>query len=134
MFGRRGLSSTASSTGSPCCSTRMLSFRNTKKACLEIRRRIEKFMKLVLQGENDPRVPKEEAEQVVDSLKKDGKVVDAHYYSNEGHGFAKRENRIDAIRRSVDWFDKYLKNKQWQQRIFRHYARFLPPTTMRVHR
>jgi len=67
---------------------------------------------LVLQGENDPRVPKEEAEQVVDSLKKDGKVVDAHYYSNEGHGFAKRENRIDAIRRSVDWFDKYLKNKQ----------------------
>jgi len=90
----------------------MLSFRNTKKACLEIRRRIEKFMKLVLQGENDPRVPKEEAEQVVDSLKKDGKVVDAHYYSNEGHGFAKRENRIDAIRRSVDWFDKYLKNKQ----------------------
>ena len=49
---------------------------------------------------------------MVDSLKKDGKVVDAHYYSNEGHGFAKRENRIDAIRRSVDWFDKYLKNKQ----------------------
>ncbi len=67
---------------------------------------------LVLQGENDPRVPKEEAEQVVDSLKKDGKVVDAHYYPNEGHGFAKRENRIDAIRRSVDWFDKYLKNTQ----------------------
>src|SRR5436309_4381974 len=67
---------------------------------------------LVLQGENDPRVPKEEAEQVVDSLKKDGKVVDAHYYSNEGHGFEKRENRIDAIRRSVDWFDKYLKNTQ----------------------
>src|SRR6266576_3350242 len=67
---------------------------------------------LVLQGENDPRVPKEEAEQVVDSLKKDGKVVDAHYYSDEGHGFAKRENRIDAIRRSVDWVDKYLKNKQ----------------------
>ena len=42
-------------------------------------------------------------------LKKDGKTVDAHYYPNEGHGFKKRENRIDAIRRSVDWFDKYLK-------------------------
>ena len=67
---------------------------------------------LVLQGENDPRVPKEEAEQVVDSLKKDGKVVAAHDYSNEGHGFEKRENRIDAIRRSVEWFDKYLRNKQ----------------------
>ncbi|HUA16604.1 MAG TPA: S9 family peptidase [Verrucomicrobiae bacterium] len=64
---------------------------------------------LVLQGENDPRVPKEEAQQVVDLLKKDGKTVDVHYYPNEGHGFEKRENRIDAIRRMVAWFDKYLK-------------------------
>jgi len=64
---------------------------------------------LVLQGDNDPRVPKEEAEQVVELLKKDGKTVDVHYYPNEGHGFEKRENRIDAIRRSVEWFDKYLK-------------------------
>jgi dipeptidyl aminopeptidase/acylaminoacyl peptidase len=65
---------------------------------------------LVLQGDNDPRVPKEEAEQVVDLLKKDGKTVDAHYYPNEGHGFEKRENQIDAIRRTLEWFDKYLKN------------------------
>ncbi len=65
---------------------------------------------LVLQGDNDPRVPKEEAMQVVELLKRDGKTVDAHYYANEGHGFAKRENQIDAIRRTVDWFDRYLKN------------------------
>jgi dipeptidyl aminopeptidase/acylaminoacyl peptidase len=64
---------------------------------------------LVLQGDNDPRVPKEEAIQVFDLLKQDGKTVDAHYYPNEGHGFSKRENQIDAIRRTVDWFDKYLK-------------------------
>lgn len=64
---------------------------------------------LVLQGDNDPRVPREEAEQVVDLLTKDGKTVAAHYYPNEGHGFAKRENRIDAARRTVEWFDKYLK-------------------------
>src|SRR2546427_10675003 len=64
---------------------------------------------LVLQGDNDPRVPKEEAEQVVALLKKDAKTVDAHYYANEGHGFEKRENQIDSIRRSVAWFDKYLK-------------------------
>jgi len=64
---------------------------------------------LVLQGENDPRVPKEEAEQVVALLKKDGKMVDAHYYPNEGHGFEKRENQIDSIRRTVAWLDKYLK-------------------------
>jgi dipeptidyl aminopeptidase/acylaminoacyl peptidase len=64
---------------------------------------------LVLQGSNDPRVPQEEAEQVVELLKKDGKTVDAHYYANEGHGFEKRENQIDAIRRTVEWFDKYLR-------------------------
>ena len=64
---------------------------------------------LVLQGDNDIRVPKEEAEQVVKTLQDAGKTVDAHYYSNEGHGFAKRENQIDAIRRTIDWFDQYLK-------------------------
>ncbi len=64
---------------------------------------------LVLQGENDIRVPKEEAAQVVEILRKEGRTVSAHYYPNEGHGFAKRENQIDAIRRSIEWFDRYLK-------------------------
>ena len=63
---------------------------------------------LVLQGDNDPRVPKEEAQQVVDILKKEGRVVDVHYYPNEGHGFVKRENQIDSIRRTIAWFDRYL--------------------------
>jgi dipeptidyl aminopeptidase/acylaminoacyl peptidase len=67
---------------------------------------------LVLQGDNDPRIPKEEALQVVDRLKKDDKVVDAHFYANEGHGFRKRENQIDATRRTVEWFDRYLKVKR----------------------
>jgi dipeptidyl aminopeptidase/acylaminoacyl peptidase len=63
---------------------------------------------LVLQGDNDPRVPKEEAQQVVDILKKEDRIVDVHYYANEGHGFAKRENQIDSIRRTIAWFDQYL--------------------------
>jgi len=71
--------------------------------------RSEKAPLLVLQGENDIRVPKEEAEQVVEILKKESRTVDAHYYPAEGHGFAKRENQIDAMRRTIDWFDKYLK-------------------------
>ncbi|HSE50182.1 MAG TPA: S9 family peptidase [Terriglobales bacterium] len=64
---------------------------------------------LVLQGENDIRVPKEESDQVVDLLKKQGKTVEVVYYPHEGHGFAKRENQIDSLRRTVEWFDKYLK-------------------------
>jgi dipeptidyl aminopeptidase/acylaminoacyl peptidase len=66
---------------------------------------------LVLQGENDIRVPKEEAEQVVAIYKEIGKTVDSHFYPQEDHGFAKRENQIDAIKRSVAWFDRYLKNQ-----------------------
>ncbi|MGB8542451.1 MAG: S9 family peptidase [Candidatus Acidiferrales bacterium] len=65
---------------------------------------------LVLQGDNDIRVPKEEAQQVVEILKQSGKTVDVHYYAAEGHGFTKRENQVDAMRRMTDWFDRYLKN------------------------
>lgn len=64
---------------------------------------------LVLQGENDIRVPREQAQMVVDKLKAQGTVVDEHFYAGEGHGFVKRENQIDSIERLVAWFDKYLK-------------------------
>lgn len=63
---------------------------------------------LVLQGDNDPRVPKEETEQLVDILKKRGNVIDVVYYPDEGHGFDKLEHQIDAAHRIVAWFDKYL--------------------------
>lgn len=64
---------------------------------------------LILQGENDIRVPRGQAAEVVATLKGVGATVDVHYYPEEGHGFAKRENQIDSIQRTVDWFDKYLK-------------------------
>jgi dipeptidyl aminopeptidase/acylaminoacyl peptidase len=66
---------------------------------------------LVLQGENDIRVPKDQAEEVVATLKAAGRTVEAHYYAQEGHGFAKRENQIDALERTVAWFEKYLKGR-----------------------
>jgi dipeptidyl aminopeptidase/acylaminoacyl peptidase len=69
---------------------------------------------LVLQGDNDPRVPKEEAEQVVSLLERDHKVIEAHFYANEGHGLAKRENQIDSIQRTVAWFERYLRTKGGQ--------------------
>lgn len=64
---------------------------------------------LVLQGANDIRDPKEEAESALATLKAEGKVVEVHYYEDEGHGFAKRENQIDALERTVAFFDKHLK-------------------------
>jgi dipeptidyl aminopeptidase/acylaminoacyl peptidase len=73
--------------------------------------REEKAPLLVLQGTNDIRVPREEAEQVVEILKTQGRTVEAVYYEAEGHGFSKRENQIDSLRRTVDWFNKYLKGE-----------------------
>jgi dipeptidyl aminopeptidase/acylaminoacyl peptidase len=63
---------------------------------------------LVLQGDNDIRVPKEEAQQVVSILKAEGRTVDAVYYPDEGHGFVKREHQQDELSRSVAWLQKYL--------------------------
>ena len=71
--------------------------------------RKERAPLLVMQGERDIRVPREEAAQVVDILKKEGRTVDVVYYPQEGHGFMKREDQIDEITRMVAWFDKYLK-------------------------
>jgi dipeptidyl aminopeptidase/acylaminoacyl peptidase len=70
--------------------------------------REEKAPLLVLQGDNDIRVPREEAENVVSILKAEGRTVDAVYYPEEGHGFVKREHQRDELTRSVDWLQKYL--------------------------
>ncbi|HEY6489310.1 MAG: S9 family peptidase [Terracidiphilus sp.] len=67
---------------------------------------------LVLQGVNDIRVPREEAEQVVSILKAEGRTVDAVYYPDEGHGFVKREHQQDELTRSVAWLQKYLQRTE----------------------
>ena len=63
---------------------------------------------LVLQGANDPRVPKAEALQIVEALKANAAPHQYHEYADEGHGFARIENRVDALRRTVDWLSQYL--------------------------
>ena len=64
---------------------------------------------LTIQGENDIRVPKGQAQEVHDILKAKGNVVETIYYPAEGHGFRKQENQLDSLKRTVEWFDKYLK-------------------------
>lgn len=57
----------------------------------------------LLAGGNDPRCPKTESQQVVDAVKKRGGVAEFKIYENEGHGFSKVENQIDAYRRIADF-------------------------------
>jgi dipeptidyl aminopeptidase/acylaminoacyl peptidase len=54
---------------------------------------------LLLAGGHDPRCPHEESQQVVDAVKKQGGTVELKVYENEGHGFARVENQIDAYTR-----------------------------------
>jgi dipeptidyl aminopeptidase/acylaminoacyl peptidase len=62
----------------------------------------------LLAGGNDPRCPKEEAQQVVDAVKKRGGVVEYKVYENEGHGFARVENLIDAYKRVADFLKAHV--------------------------
>ena len=63
---------------------------------------------LLLAGGNDPRCPKSEAQQVADVIKKRGGTVEFKVYENEGHGFAKVENQIDAYSRVAAFLKKYV--------------------------
>jgi len=58
---------------------------------------------LLLAGGHDPRCPKSEAQQVVDAVKKRGGTAEFKVYENEGHGFARVENQIDAYKRVADF-------------------------------
>jgi dipeptidyl aminopeptidase/acylaminoacyl peptidase len=49
---------------------------------------------LIAQGANDPRVKQAESEQIVASLKERGKPVEYMLFEDEGHGFARPENRL----------------------------------------
>ena len=73
--------------------------------------RNEKAPLLVLQGDRDIRVPKEEAEQVVAILKAERRTVEAVYYPEEGHGFLKREHQTDELTRAAAWLERYLQGK-----------------------
>ena len=63
---------------------------------------------LIAQGANDPRVKQAESEQIVAALKEAG--IDHEYmlFPDEGHGFAKPENRIKFYTAAERFLAKYL--------------------------
>lgn len=63
----------------------------------------------VAQGANDPRVNKQESDQIVEALRSRGVDVEYMLKDNEGHGFMNEENRIEFYNAMVDFFDKHLK-------------------------
>ena len=53
-----------------------------------------KIPMLIAQGANDPRVKQAESEQIVEAMRENGVEHEYLLYEDEGHGFAKPENRL----------------------------------------
>jgi dipeptidyl aminopeptidase/acylaminoacyl peptidase len=65
----------------------------------------------IVQGANDPRVPKAEADQIVKALRADGRTVWYMVGENEGHGFAKKENQDYQFWATLMFWDQTLLKK-----------------------
>ena len=63
---------------------------------------------LVVQGANDPRVTKQEADQIVAALRERGVEVEYLLKDDEGHGFANPENRLDLYRAMERFLAEHL--------------------------
>ncbi|HEX4666983.1 MAG TPA: S9 family peptidase [Chthoniobacterales bacterium] len=63
----------------------------------------------VAQGAHDPRVNKDESDQMVAALKKRGVDVEYMVKENEGHGFHNEENRFDFYGAMEKFLAKHLK-------------------------
>jgi dipeptidyl aminopeptidase/acylaminoacyl peptidase len=64
----------------------------------------------VVQGKNDPRVPYQEADQIVATVKKNGTPVWYMTALDEGHGFAKKANADYQFYSTIAFFERYLLN------------------------
>ncbi|MCK4421576.1 S9 family peptidase, partial [candidate division WOR-3 bacterium] len=63
---------------------------------------------LIAQGANDPRVPQAESEQIVEALKEKGIDYEYILFPDEGHGFAKPENRLKFYAAAEKFLTRHL--------------------------
>ena len=66
---------------------------------------------MVLQGAQDPRVLKIESDEIVEGVKKNGVPVEYVVFEDEGHGFVKKENEIEAYGKVLAFLNQYLKGE-----------------------
>lgn len=72
--------------------------------------RIQKPL-LIAQGANDPRVKQAESDQIVEAMQQNGKPVEYLLYTDEGHGFARPENRLHFYAKAEEFLAKYLEGR-----------------------
>ena len=64
---------------------------------------------LILQGEEDARVPKPQADELYAALKWKGVPAEYVLFPREKHGFMERAHQVETTRRLLAWFEQYLK-------------------------
>lgn len=70
-----------------------------------------KIPMLIAQGANDPRVKQAESEQIVEAMKSKGINYEYLLFPDEGHGFAKPENRIKFYAAAEKFLATYLSGR-----------------------
>jgi dipeptidyl aminopeptidase/acylaminoacyl peptidase len=63
---------------------------------------------MVIAGDNDPRVPLYESEQIVERVRAGGGTVEFIHYADEGHKIAKLPNLIDSFTRMGEFLQRTL--------------------------
>jgi dipeptidyl aminopeptidase/acylaminoacyl peptidase len=83
---------------------------------------------LVLQGGNDPRVKKAEAEQIVAALRQRKVAVTYIAKANEGHGFSNESNRVAVYVAMEKFFARHLggRREDWRLRLRNWLGRHSP--------
>ncbi|HVN30528.1 MAG TPA: S9 family peptidase [Thermoanaerobaculaceae bacterium] len=72
---------------------------------------------IIAQGANDPRVNIKESTQMVEAMRARNLPVTYVVYTDEGHGFARPENRLDFYGRADEFLAKYLggRSEPWKE-------------------
>jgi dipeptidyl aminopeptidase/acylaminoacyl peptidase len=63
---------------------------------------------LVTHGEDDVRVPLSQGFELYRSLKTLGVPTELVIYPGERHGFSRPEHQVDRLRRTLEWFARYI--------------------------
>ncbi|WP_246062566.1 alpha/beta hydrolase family protein [Mesohalobacter halotolerans] len=71
---------------------------------------------IVLQGAQDPRVLQVESDEIVKAVKANGVPVEYVLFEDEGHGFVKKKNQIEAYSQILKFLDEHLKKEKLSQK------------------
>jgi dipeptidyl aminopeptidase/acylaminoacyl peptidase len=64
---------------------------------------------LIQHGDRDERVPLSQGQELYNALKRQGCTVQMVVYPRQPHAIEEPKLLLDAMRRNVEWFERYVK-------------------------